>query len=476
MTENSQAARDFSDLLLPQQTAFVNDFFNTDSKRNILLRADVGLGKTTALVALASRFLVQQPSARVLFLAPGTLGAQFVEMLRTAGTDSMAVDRYRLRELLETSSEGELWPVGKPLVLGQDFAKQSDVLEWLVQTHWDLVIVDEGHRLTGRRGEAVKRIAASAERVVIAIRRDLQLPERILTDDVQVVDWRREEFVGRDGALLDVIPRPLLKCFQYELTPDETALGGTIGQLCELLGGTTGYMSWTAQSLLRSFQSSPAALEGSLRRIVEKVSLSGDGEESVEPFEETPLSARFDSHVAPAMQDDVIKVSERALQQTEKLTTDSKLVAFVSLLEHLRSQSARVCVLTEFSATLFYLATEMEDRDTKCHIHHGALPHDERQHVLLSFINDGGVLVSTSGSMNEGIQLSKVTDLVFYDMVRSKVALQEVIGRFDRLGRSSQLKVYALTAVEAGDPNFGTSHNVLREHFGQEVTIVQGQS
>jgi hypothetical protein len=47
--------------------------------------------------------------------------------------------------------------------------------------------------------------------------------------------------------------------------------------------------------------------------------------------------------------------------------------------------------------------------------------------------------------MTSGVDLSHVTDLILYDVPCDEVALQQVLGRFDRFGRASELNVYVLT-------------------------------
>ena len=49
--------------------------------------------------------------------------------------------------------------------------------------------------------------------------------------------------------------------------------------------------------------------------------------------------------------------------------------------------------------------------------------------------------MATGAVMVEGVDLREVTDLVIYDMPGSRLALQQLLGRFDRLGRRSRLNV-----------------------------------
>ncbi len=75
--------------LLPHQTALLDIFFNPTSERVVVLRGDVGLGKSVALVALAGRLLRERPTARALFLVPGATRSQFVELLRREDTPTL---------------------------------------------------------------------------------------------------------------------------------------------------------------------------------------------------------------------------------------------------------------------------------------------------------------------------------------------------------------------------------------------------
>jgi superfamily II DNA or RNA helicase len=197
--------------LLPHQAALVETFFNPASKRVILLRWDVGLGKSAALVALSSRLLQEQPTARALFLVPRVLQAQFVEMLSDAGAPVLLVDRYRFREMLDSTTDGEFWPSGVVAVLSRDFAKESDVLPSLVDARWDLVIVDEAHSFAGPQTDALQRIAASADRVVLASATlpDLRLIGVFPTEDATVVECRRDQVVDHDGAAAAPAGSPL---------------------------------------------------------------------------------------------------------------------------------------------------------------------------------------------------------------------------------------------------------------------------
>ena len=204
--------------------------------RVTLLRADVGMGKGGALVALSKRLLQERPSARVLLIAPKAVQYQFAARLGAEGVSALLVDRYQYRELLDATSEAEIWPRGMVLVLSMEFAKQSDIRDSLANTHWELVIADEAHMFNGTRGETLQRVGASAERVVLAsaTRPNFEWFDAIQLEDISVVDWRRDQMVDNEGRLLYTAPRPVINELSFKLTPSELSLRAMVMHLCDV--------------------------------------------------------------------------------------------------------------------------------------------------------------------------------------------------------------------------------------------------
>ena len=229
--------------LLPHQAAFVEAVLDPAGSQVTLLRGDVGLGKSTALAALASRLLQKQPTARSLFLVPAALRLQLVDMLRRAGTPALLVDRYLFREMVDSVSGGEFWPRGVVVVLSGEFARQFDILESLVSTRWDLVIADEAHSFRGARAEVLRRVGAVAERVVLATASNILLFDGPL-EVAAIVDWRRDQLVDRDGKPLDVAPRPVLHEVRFDLSQAERSLVDAVSEVCRILETGTSQQAW----------------------------------------------------------------------------------------------------------------------------------------------------------------------------------------------------------------------------------------
>jgi ERCC4-related helicase len=457
--------------LLPHQLAFVEVFFDPASKRVILLRADVGLGKSTALVALVTRLLRQRPTAKVLLLAPGALRVWFVEQLRSAGIPALSVDRYQFREMIESAAGQELWPAGAVSVLTREFARQEDIGQALGATHWDLLIVDEAHQFQGAlTGRVLRYVAETSDRVVLATSTllSLDLPGSFANDDITVVQWRRDQIVDFNGDLLDSMPRPFVRLVPFTLSTAELSLAETVSELCQVFQTGTTQQHLIARLLLQSLQSSPAALENVLTRIRESRNRIAHGMPWLESPEEEQLEDQGDGSVDLNQAEKAKEIASRALDALETAGSDSKLAGLVALLRHidaLKSSAARICVLTEYLGTLFYLAAEIESRGKTCHVFHGGMDAEERQRTLARFKHDGGILAANRAAMSEGVALSEVTDLVMYDIPGSPAALERVVARVDRFGRQTQLNIHVLVPSN-GVGSFAESLESLRHVFG----------
>ncbi len=353
-------------------------------------------------------------------------------------------------------------------VVSVDFAKQPDIRDSLAKPRWDLVIADEAHSFRGNRAEVLRRVGAVAERVVLSTLPDFELPDTFPAEDITVVEWRRDRVVDHDGTPLDAVPRPVLHEVPFSLTPAELSLQETVSALCRVFEAGTPQQGWIAKSLFLSLQSSPASLEGALQRLAEGLKTQDGMEAPLEDLEEEVLEDELAGRVDLPTAEKAAGLATRALQEIEEINGDSKLGAFGVLLSHLNEAnmpSRRIWVLTEYLGTLYYLAAEIEGLGLACRLLHGGMSPEDRHRSLALFSSAGGILVATRAVMT-GLSLREVTDLVLYDVPISKLALQEVLARFDRFGRSSQLNIYVLTPSHGSEGFIANPLTTLRELLG----------
>jgi hypothetical protein len=264
--------------------------------------------------------------SRVLFLVPAAaLAHQVAERLRSEGVPSSRIDRFRFRELLDTSNGDEIWPRGAVTILSRDFANQTDVQERLTQTHWDLVIADELHLLGPARAATLRNLISAAGKVLLGTATPVEGElEGIVTPEVpDVVTWHRDMIVDEHGRSLVFAPRPKLRVVSFSTSITEDQVRETVNALCTTLERAGERRKLVARTLRCHLESSPAALERVLRRIVD-----GQTRFDAEVEEATPEEAEGVDEIGYWRTDlttseEIRLLVDRALQQIESNHTDA---------------------------------------------------------------------------------------------------------------------------------------------------------
>ena len=148
------------------QGLFASEFVRQGSPRYQLLGAPVGSGKVYVASRIVSYMLKHDMARRVLVLTPSPLTQMWCARLREVDVRSIMVSRQAYRELLAGTLIGESpWRQHSIAVAPIDTAKQDDIAESLAQVHWDLVIIDQAHVLSGPHRLALLKRLVSADAI-----------------------------------------------------------------------------------------------------------------------------------------------------------------------------------------------------------------------------------------------------------------------------------------------------------------------
>jgi superfamily II DNA or RNA helicase len=129
---------------LPHQIDAVYFHILKQPKIRFLLADDPGAGKTIMAGLLLKELKQRGLVNRVLIVIPGHLKDQWIrEMKEKFGETFKVIDRA----VMEASWGRNVWLEENQVITSMDFAKQEDVMLSLAEAAWDLVIVDEAHKL-----------------------------------------------------------------------------------------------------------------------------------------------------------------------------------------------------------------------------------------------------------------------------------------------------------------------------------------
>lgn len=130
---------------LPHQLEAVYDYLLKLARVRFLLADDAGAGKTIMAGLLIKELKLRGMCERILIVAPANLAFQWQRELKEKFDEKFFVikggdirDQFGVNQWLEQ----------KQLITSLDLAKRTEILPGLRQVHWDLIVVDEAHRMS----------------------------------------------------------------------------------------------------------------------------------------------------------------------------------------------------------------------------------------------------------------------------------------------------------------------------------------
>lgn len=288
---------------LPHQISAVYEAMLPRQPLRFVLADDPGAGKTIMAGLFIRELIMRSDAQRVLVVAPGSLCGQWQDELR---------DKFGLeftifgREHQEQSFSGNAFAQNNQLIARLDqLSRNEDLQEKLRATHWDLIIVDEAHKLSASfTGNEIKKthrfqlgelLGSICHHFLLMTatphngkEADFQLFMSLLDSDrfygkfrdgarqVDVSDLMRrlvkEELLKFDGTHL--FPERRAYTANYDLSSGEAQLYAHVtdyvrtemNRADKLDGKTRNSVGFALTQLQRRLASSPAAIYESLRR------------------------------------------------------------------------------------------------------------------------------------------------------------------------------------------------------------------
>ena len=131
---------------LPHQLEAVYDYFLRLPRIRFLLADDPGAGKTIMAGLLIKELKIRGLVQRTLIVTPANLTFQWMRELRDKFHESFEVVRG---EVLRASYGSNPWQERNQVITSVSWVSRvDDAQESLLRTHWDLIIVDEAHKMS----------------------------------------------------------------------------------------------------------------------------------------------------------------------------------------------------------------------------------------------------------------------------------------------------------------------------------------
>jgi len=484
---------------LPHQLLALQRAISGDRIR-YLLADEVGLGKTIEAGLILRELKIRGLVRRILVVAPAGLVLQWQsEMKGHFGEDFRLILPSSLTALRQAGAVDEdenLWRMHDQVICPLDSVKPMDSrrgwsqeqlgrynrerFEDIVSAGWDLIIIDEAHRISGSTEQVARfklgdALAQAAPYLLLlsatphqgksdAFRRLIRfLDPDILPGDDSISREAVAPFVIRTEKrrAIDADGNPLFKPRFTQLVPIEW--GDAHAEQRTLYDAVTEYVrdgynraikeKQTAVGFLmilmqRLITSSTAAIRTALERRLAVLELpqgqlSLFPEEMTEDWSSLDGQQQFDSILKTRLKGmkDERKEVELLLSAARRCEARGPDVKSEALLERIQQQqreendpTLKVLIFTEFIPTQAMLEDFLERRGFSVVILNGGMNLEERRQAQRRFADDAQILVSTDAG-GEGLNLQFCHVVVNYDLPWNPMKIEQRIGRVDRIGQ-----------------------------------------
>jgi superfamily II DNA or RNA helicase len=492
-----------------------------------LLADEVGLGKTIEAGLILRELKLRGLVERALVIAPRGLVTQWVaEMHNHFGEEFRLIEPSTFGTLRQITKEDNLWRLYPLVVCPMDSIKpvekrrgwsQDQVTEYnrdrfdnLIAAGWDLIVVDEAHRLGGSTDQVARvklgrALSEAAPYFLLlsatphqgktdAFQRILSLLDAdAFPDSASVTRERVSEYVIRTEKrrAIDADGAPLFKPRHTRLIPvkweerhrQQQLLYDAVTEYVRMgynraMREKRNYVGFLLLLLQRLVTSSTRAIRSTLERrlealqqpdeqlslfpqVLEEEWAELDGQEQIEALLKTRLKAMKNERAE-------VELLLETARRSENAGPDAKAEALIDWIYQLRQQEGdpdlKVLIFTEFVPTQLMLSEFLTERGFSVACLNGSLDLDGRQQVQRQFAGETEVLVSTEAG-GEGLNLQFCHAVVNYDMPWNPMRLEQRIGRVDRIGQKHIVRALNLVLE-------GTVEYRVREVLEQKLAII----
>lgn len=491
---------------LPHQIEAVYGFVLKMPRIRYLLAHDPGAGKTIMAGLIIKELKLRHLIKRILIVVPGHLKDQWRRELKEKFEETFVVaDRGTTNALYGEN----VWAKENQIITSIDFAKQEDIIPAISSTDFDLIVVDEAHKMSAYRysdkitktgryklGEA---LSANSEHLLLLT----ATPHKGDTDNFRLFldllqpgffatnEMLKESIVNNENSLFLRRIKEDMKDFQgkplflpryvstptYKLSDPEKELYNNVtvyvrNQFNKALSSEKRRnIGFALVILQRRLSSSCYALWRSLQRRRDKLQDLLDNFEErnrIRPkifdFEETEEMSEEERWAQEKIWETLSIADNKEELKKEIETLDSliqeskdvidkeieiKLQELKKAMAELekKSISKKILIFTESKDTLDYLEKRIKKWGYSVNTIHGGMQLTERVEAEKIFKNETQVMVATEAA-GEGINLQFCHLMINYDIPWNPNRLEQRMGRIHRYGQKYEVFVYNLIASD----------------------------
>lgn len=396
-----------------------------------LIADEVGLGKTIEAGLIIKELLSQNESSKILILTPASLTQQWWAELS---------EKFGLN--FWVSRKGPWAWSGQLVIASLDKAKREEHRQHILENAYDLVIIDEAHKLKNRKTGNWSLVS------------DVNTKGLVLLTATPL--HNKVEEVYNLVCLLKPELFPDYECFLKHYQLDPKALISDLKDKLQDIMIRNLAKDFGVKNINRKISLIEIQLSDLEKRIYDNIrSYPGT-------FLSLTLCKEFCSSYS-ALYDTLNKKGDtELLPLLEQCELSEKLMHLEGILKWHRG---KVLVFTEYIQTQFYIARYLHERNIKFLLFNGMLKRNQKEWIKQLFEKrDVHVMICTD-SGSQGLNFQYCDVIVNFDLPWNPMKVEQRIGRIDRIGQAASY-IYIYNFVMQG-----TIEEKIFSILGQKISL-----
>ncbi len=389
-----------------------------------ILADEVGLGKTIEAGLILKEYLIRGLVKRALILAPASLINQWIEELNikfhipaVAYKKNCPIERYDV------------------LIMSIDTAKKSPHKERIYEQDYDMIIIDEAHKLKNHKTQIYEFVQGLKKKFC------LLLTATPIQNDVfelfYLISLLKPGHLGNFDTF-----QSAFSASKHDLEHDDY-LKELVNQVMVRNRREDTGIEWTN----RRVQIVPIQFTEAEKEVYDLLrTLQNTGSFSLITLQKEMCSSKEATALTLSkMLEDHSETSEieEILAKLMALEVNSKAEKTLKIIEQAKD---KVIIFTEYRATQLYLQWYLHSKGITSVLFNGKFNKSKRDYMKHLFKERAQVLIATEAG-GEGINLQFCHHVINYDLPWNPMKLEQRIGRVHRLGQEHDVHIYNL-AIE----------------------------
>ena len=395
-----------------------------------ILADEVGLGKTIEAGLILKEYMIRGLVKKVLILVPASLVSQWAMELNT---------KFHIPAIAQRKSY--VWEQCDVVVSSIDTAKRAPHKDIINNLNYDLIIIDEAHKLKNNKTKNYEFVQNLKKRFCLLLTAtpiqnrieeifnlvSLLKPGHLGSESVFYDKYKKDgRSVNDDEHLRELVNKVMIRNRRADtgiewtkrhvetlpiyFSKEERALYESIQSLRSSEGGLAS-SQFSLMTLQREACSSREAVYYTLRNMLQR--------------QENP-SVGFQNTIA------------QLIKRVEAVTKNSKAEKALELIKQIDD---KVIIFTEYRATQLYLQWFLKQHGITSVPFRGGFKRGKKDWMRELFQKNVQVLIATEAG-GEGINLQFCSHIINFDLPWNPMRLEQRIGRIHRLGQEKDVKIY----------------------------------